>query len=91
MQQKSSTTMQHQDLVQTPQPAAAPANVVSVAPTQQLPKFHWSHALLAAGVLASSGVGTALLLKVLLVLFHTLQTLMIVQNVNLFVLNFLHS
>ncbi|THU53022.1 hypothetical protein C4D60_Mb10t10060 [Musa balbisiana] len=49
MQQKSSTTMQHQDLVQTPQPAAAPANVVSVASTQQLPKFHWSHALLAAG------------------------------------------
>lgn len=67
MQQKSSTTMQHQDLVQTPQPAAAPANVVSVASTQQLPKFHWSHALLAAGVLASSGVGTALLLKKMVV------------------------
>ena len=83
--------MQHQDLVQTPQPAAAPANIVSVAPTQQLPKFRWSHALLAAGVLASSGVGTALLFKVLLVLFHTLRTLMIVQNVNLFVLNFIHS
>ncbi|CAL9771083.1 unnamed protein product [Musa acuminata subsp. burmannicoides] len=67
MQQKSSTTMQHQDLVQTPQPAAAPANVVSVAPTQQLPKFRWSHALLAAGVLASSGVGTALLFKKMVV------------------------
>ncbi|URE43276.1 Peroxisomal membrane anchor protein (Pex14p) conserved region [Musa troglodytarum] len=67
MQQKSSTTMQHQDLVQTPQPAAAPANLVSVAPTQQLPKFHWSHALLAAGVLASSGVGTALLFKKMVV------------------------
>lgn len=67
MQQKSSTTMQHQDLVQTPQPAAAPANIVSVAPTQQLPKFRWSHALLAAGVLASSGVGTALLFKKMVV------------------------
>ncbi|CAD5185946.1 unnamed protein product [Musa acuminata subsp. malaccensis] len=67
MQQKSSTTMQHQDLVQTPQPAAAPANIVSVAPTQQLPKFRWSHALLAAGVLASSGVGSALLFKKMVV------------------------
>ncbi|XP_065028108.1 peroxisomal membrane protein PEX14-like isoform X1 [Musa acuminata AAA Group] len=67
MQQKSSTTMQHQDLVQTPQPAAAPANIVSVAPTQQLPKFRWSHALLAAGFLASSGVGTALLFKKMVV------------------------
>ncbi|KAJ8479539.1 hypothetical protein OPV22_023266 [Ensete ventricosum] len=67
MQQKSSTTMQRQDLVETPQPAAAPTNVVSVAPTQQLPKFHWSHALLAAGVLASSGVGTALLFKKMVV------------------------
>ncbi|CAL9199346.1 peroxisomal membrane protein PEX14 isoform X1 [Musa acuminata AAA Group] len=67
MQQKSSTTVQHQDLVQTPQPAAAPANIVSVAPTQQLPKFRWSHALLAAGVLASSGVGTALLFKKMVV------------------------
>ncbi|WOL01223.1 peroxisomal membrane protein PEX14-like isoform X1 [Canna indica] len=63
--QKSPTTLERQNPAQTPQPAASPLSVVPTTPTptQRLPKFHWSHALIAAGVLAASGVGSAVLFK----------------------------
>ncbi|XP_010940049.1 peroxisomal membrane protein PEX14 isoform X4 [Elaeis guineensis] len=65
VQPKSSIGLQPQPLVQTPQPAAAPAPAggVPVAPSLQQSRFHWSHALLATGVLAASGAGTAVLFK----------------------------
>ncbi|KAG1342781.1 peroxisomal membrane protein PEX14 [Cocos nucifera] len=88
VQPKSSTNLQPQAAVQTPQPAAAPASGVLVAPKLQQSKFHWSHALLATGVLAVSGAGTAVLFKVFLhtfthlaVYFRFQLLLTIVQNV----------
>ncbi|XP_008782461.1 peroxisomal membrane protein PEX14-like isoform X2 [Phoenix dactylifera] len=63
VQPKSSTTLQPQASVQTPQPAAAPASGVLVSPSLQQSKFHWSHALLATGVLAATGAGTAVVFK----------------------------
>ncbi|XP_008787960.2 peroxisomal membrane protein PEX14-like [Phoenix dactylifera] len=63
VQPKSSTGLQPQASVQTPQPAAAPASGVPVATSLQKSRFHWSHALLATGVLAASGAGTAVLFK----------------------------
>ncbi|WOL02918.1 peroxisomal membrane protein PEX14-like isoform X1 [Canna indica] len=60
--QKSSTSLQHHGPVDT-LPAGPPTSVVSTTSTKQLAKFHWSHALLAAGALAASGAGTALLFK----------------------------
>lgn len=50
---------------QVPQPAAAaPGAVVSHAGALSPSRFHWYHALLAVGLLAASGAGTALLIKV---------------------------
>lgn len=55
--------MQTQSQVQAPQPAAAaPTNAISpVAPRY---RFHWSHAVLAVGLVAASGAGTAVIIKV---------------------------
>ncbi|KAL6010968.1 hypothetical protein ACLOJK_001411 [Asimina triloba] len=50
--------------VSTQAPAAtAPIGAVPAASTLQHPRFHWSHAVLAVGVLAASGAGTAVLFK----------------------------
>lgn len=81
MQPKSSTGLQPQASVQTPQPVAAPASGVPVAPSLQQSRFHWSHALLATGVLAASGAGTAVLLKVLI---HLFTHLIVYWDVNMF-------
>ncbi|PQQ16451.1 peroxisomal membrane protein PEX14 [Prunus yedoensis var. nudiflora] len=55
-QVKTSSNVQAQSTTQTLQPAAA-------APTNAFPLFHWSHAIVAVGLLAVSGAGTAILLK----------------------------
>lgn len=64
--------MQRQDPVQTPQPAGPPITLVATSPAQQTRRYHWSHALVAAGLLAGSGFGSAVLVKVLL-LFYILM------------------
>ncbi|GLU20715.1 hypothetical protein SLE2022_368990 [Rubroshorea leprosula] len=49
---------------QVPQPAAAaPGAVVSHVGALSPSRFHWYHALLAVGLLAASGAGTAVLIK----------------------------
>ncbi|KAG6517191.1 hypothetical protein ZIOFF_020571 [Zingiber officinale] len=62
-QPKSLNTLQPQDPVQTPQPAGPPITVASASPSQQPRRFHLSHALVAAGVVAASGFGSAVLVK----------------------------
>ncbi|KAG6519994.1 hypothetical protein ZIOFF_017023 [Zingiber officinale] len=66
-QPKSLNTLQPQDPVQTPQPAGPPITVASASPSQQPRRFHLSHALVAAGVVAASGFGSAVLVKLFLV------------------------
>ncbi|KAF8390413.1 hypothetical protein HHK36_024939 [Tetracentron sinense] len=62
--QLKSTNMQPQAPTQTPQPAAAaPAGVISTLATVTQSRFHWSHALVAVGLLSASGAGTAILFK----------------------------
>lgn len=63
IQPKSSTSVQAQAPVQTPQTSAAPVSIASVVPSSQQSKFQWSHALIAAGVLAASGAGSAVFFK----------------------------
>lgn len=62
---KSSPNLQPQVATQALQPAAAAPNA-AVAPARTLmgSQFHWYHAVVAVGVLAASGAGTALLIKV---------------------------
>ncbi|XP_043723748.1 peroxisomal membrane protein PEX14 [Telopea speciosissima] len=64
-QLKSSANMQAQVPTQTPQPAAAAptGNIVSTVATMSKSRFHWSHAVLAVGLLAASGAGSALFFK----------------------------
>ncbi|CAK9137612.1 unnamed protein product [Ilex paraguariensis] len=62
-QMKSSSNIQPQDPSRSLQPAVvAPPGAISKVGT--LSRFHWSHALLAVGLLAVSGAGTAVLFKV---------------------------
>lgn len=63
-QLKSTTSSQPQVPTQTPQTAVVTTSGVSSLPTLPQSSFHWSHAFLAAGLLAASGVGTAVLFKV---------------------------
>ncbi|CAK9138618.1 unnamed protein product [Ilex paraguariensis] len=59
---KSSANINPQAPSQSLQPAVVtPAGVISKVGT--FSRFHWSHALLAVGVLAASGAGTAVLFK----------------------------
>ncbi|XP_039044649.1 peroxisomal membrane protein PEX14-like isoform X2 [Hibiscus syriacus] len=59
-QAKSSSNVQTQAPIQTPQPVAvAPTGIASLEGRQ----FHWYHAVSAVGLLAASGCGTALLIK----------------------------
>ncbi|CAK9184219.1 unnamed protein product [Ilex paraguariensis] len=61
-QMKSSSNIQPQDPSRSLQPAVvAPPGAISKVGT--LSRFHWSHALLAVGLLAVSGAGTAVLFK----------------------------
>jgi len=64
-QVKSSSSIQPQAPVQTLQPAAAaPTAAISSVGAATLFRFHWSHAILAVGLLAVSGAGTAVVVKV---------------------------
>lgn len=64
-QLKSKTSLQSQVSTQAPQPAVLPVGAATTsAPTLLQPRFHWSHAFLAVGLLAASGAGTAVLFKV---------------------------
>nr|CAD1822740.1 unnamed protein product [Ananas comosus var. bracteatus] len=62
-QTKPSTVMQPQRTGQAPQSAAALVNGAQMAQQTTLSRFRWYHALIAAGVLASSGVGAVVLFK----------------------------
>ncbi|KAJ8641905.1 hypothetical protein MRB53_018599 [Persea americana] len=62
-QLKSTTSSQPQVPTQTPRTAVVTTSGVSSLPTLPQSSFHWSHAFLAAGLLAASGVGTAVLFK----------------------------
>jgi peroxin-14 len=65
-QVNSSSSIQPQAPVQTLQPAAAaaPNAAISSVGTSTRFRFHWSHAILAVGLLAVSGAGTAVVVKV---------------------------
>ena len=63
-QVKPSSNIQSQPTMQTLQPvAAAPTDIASVG-TLARSRFHWYHAVFAVGLLAASGAGTAVLIKV---------------------------
>lgn len=63
-QVKPSSNVQTQATMQAPQPlASAPTGIASVG-TLARSRFHWYHAVFAVGLLAASGAGTAVLIKV---------------------------
>ncbi|XP_038684181.1 peroxisomal membrane protein PEX14-like isoform X2 [Tripterygium wilfordii] len=63
-QVKPISNVQPQAPIQTLQPAAAaPTRIISSVGTLAQSRFHWYHAILAVGVLAISGAGTAVLIK----------------------------
>ncbi|XP_065875980.1 peroxisomal membrane protein PEX14 isoform X2 [Euphorbia lathyris] len=63
-QVKSSPNVQPSAQTQALQPAAAtPAGAISSVGTLRRYQFHWYHAVVAVGLLAASGAGTALLVK----------------------------
>ncbi|XP_021901219.1 peroxisomal membrane protein PEX14 isoform X2 [Carica papaya] len=63
-QAKTSSNTQSQAPAQTLQPVAAVPNTVAPSVgTLTKSRFHWYHAVIAVGVLAASGAGTAVLLK----------------------------
>ncbi|XP_006347457.1 peroxisomal membrane protein PEX14-like isoform X2 [Solanum tuberosum] len=59
--QKPSSTSTPQAALQNLQPASAPSN--SMTKMGYLSHFHWTHAVIAVGLLAASGAGTAVLFK----------------------------
>ncbi|GAY38869.1 hypothetical protein CUMW_040030 [Citrus unshiu] len=61
----SSSNIQSQAPTQAlqPQPAGAAPTAVSPASTMMMSRFHWYHAVLAVGLLAASGAGTAVFIK----------------------------
>lgn len=62
----SSSNIQSQAPTQAlqPQPAGAAPTAVSPVSTMMMSRFHWYHAVLAVGLLAASGAGTAVFIKV---------------------------
>ncbi|KAL0925015.1 hypothetical protein M5K25_003321 [Dendrobium thyrsiflorum] len=62
-QVKPSTSLQPQASLQTAPPAASQVGAVSLTTMSQKPRFNWSHALIAIGVLSASGAGSAVLFK----------------------------
>ncbi|XP_048443773.1 peroxisomal membrane protein PEX14-like isoform X1 [Pyrus x bretschneideri] len=63
-QVKTSSNVQAQNTTQTLQPsAAAPTKAISPVGTLTGYRFHWSHAIVAVGVLTLSGCGAAVLIK----------------------------
>ncbi|KAJ6688161.1 PEROXISOMAL MEMBRANE PROTEIN PEX14-LIKE [Salix koriyanagi] len=70
-QVKSTPNVQPPAPEQTLQPvAAAPAGVISTMRTLTRQQFHWHHAVFAVGLLAVSGAGTAVLVKITYFLFR---------------------
>lgn len=63
-QVKPSSNVQTQASVQTLQPVAAAPNGIAPMGTLARSQFHWYHAVFAVGLLAASGAGTAVLIKV---------------------------
>ncbi|KAH9720199.1 peroxisomal membrane protein PEX14 [Citrus sinensis] len=61
----SSSNIQSQAPTQAlqPQPAGAAPTAVSPVSTTMMSRFHWYHAVLAVGLLAASGAGTAVFFK----------------------------
>ncbi|KAL3366744.1 hypothetical protein AABB24_011451 [Solanum stoloniferum] len=59
--QKPPSTSTPQAALQNLQPASAPSN--SMTKMGYLSHFHWTHAVIAVGLLAASGAGTAVLFK----------------------------
>ncbi|KAL9434223.1 hypothetical protein AB3S75_028950 [Citrus x aurantiifolia] len=61
----SSSNIQSQAPTQAlqPQPAGAAPTAVSLGSTTMMSRFHWYHAVLAVGLLAASGAGTAVFIK----------------------------
>ncbi|XP_029129994.1 peroxisomal membrane protein PEX14 isoform X2 [Cajanus cajan] len=63
-QMKSSSNIQQQSQQQTLQPSLpASTGVNTSSGTLSRSRFHWSHALIAVGLLAASGAGTAIIIK----------------------------
>ncbi|KAL2961379.1 hypothetical protein AAZX31_17G087200 [Glycine max] len=63
-QLKSSSNIQQQAQHQTLQPGLPASTGVNTSPgTLSRSKFHWSHTLIAVGLLAASGAGTAIIIK----------------------------
>ncbi|KAL2321841.1 hypothetical protein Fmac_026220 [Flemingia macrophylla] len=62
-QLKSSPNIQQQSQQQTLQPSLPAAGVNTYTGTLSRSRFHWSHALIAVGLLAASGAGTAIIFK----------------------------
>lgn len=58
-----STSLQTQAPIQSPQPVGVQVSSAMV-PAMKQSRFQWSHAIIAAGVLAASGAGTAVFFKV---------------------------
>ncbi|CAL5444641.1 unnamed protein product [Camellia sinensis] len=76
-QMKPLSNVQPQVSTQTLQPpAAVPAGVISKVGTLTQSRFHWSHAVFAVGLLALSGVGTAVLFKFLHAIEHFEHTML---------------
>lgn len=62
---KSSSNIQQQAQQQTLQPGLPASTGVNTSPgTLSRSKFHWSHTLIAVGLLAASGAGTVIVIKV---------------------------
>ena len=62
LQTDAVSNVQPQGQMQAMQPAPSP--VVMIPPPSLLSRFRWYHAVLAVGVLAASGAGTAVFVKV---------------------------
>lgn len=69
-------SVQPQPSTQSLQPVAGvppPGGAVSGVGTITRSRFHWYHAILAVGILAVSGAGTVVVIKVTLVLYIILS------------------
>lgn len=75
--QKAVSNVHPQGQVKAMQPALAPAPVVMVPPPSLLSRFRWYHAALAVGVLAASGAGTAIFVKVPTDLMQSVKMIML--------------
>lgn len=66
-QARTSTSLPPQDSILPHLPAAAQVGAIPLVPTSQKPRFNWSHALIAIGVLSATGAGSAVFFKVVII------------------------